>query len=553
LPFQTRYASQARADQGDSLNIRSRCGNPLPAYRAGESFTQILFIDDMAPLGKAGVVTNSGLVFRIGIEAVRFTATFDGLPRLPFWTKAARFAFGGPRSSDRLVAIGLSCAVLAASAGTALSNDCKPNHPRPLIILKDMGACAFDPQTLSFAGAPADQARCLMRGMDASRNLSRPLDALPPALASRVGQDSGLPPREALSAFLSNQNLEWDFAAHLWQPLSHAGDDDPHAPMARYFVIHDTSGPNYGHRSFPADVDVNPKINSLAGFKCTDGWGKAHVVVNREGGMLLDHDLSEPWRETKFERAVNFAGGLKGLFIHVEMIQPRRSAGRWGGDAQSPDPSFTTPQYDRLALIYTIASVRAGRWLVPAFHAAIDAHIRNGHDDPLNFNVQSFANSLDGLMQQLQGPRAAQPEAVAKAHTDSAPEPNSSAVPSATPADTNSSAEAAGAKDESSTQRSAETTPLSEPIAAATPEIPIDSKIHELEIGNAGHCGALVAEGHRRTICRPHVAESRAHVRRVRVIRAADRPIPEESRGAWHNGGDAHPRHARGGPRHNRA
>ena len=76
-------------------------------------------------------------------------------------------------------------------------------------------------------------------------------------------------------------------------------------------------------------------------------------------------------------------------------------------------------------MIYTIASVRAGRWLVPAFHAAIDAHIRNGHDDPLNFNVQSFANSLDGLMQQLQGPKAAQPEAVAKANTDSAPGPNS--------------------------------------------------------------------------------------------------------------------------------
>ena len=116
--------------------------------------------------------------------------------------------------------------------------------------------------------------------------------------------------------------------------------------------------------------------------------------------------LSVPWRETKFERAVNFAGALKGLFIHVEMIQPRRSAGRRGNDAQTPDPSFTTAQYDRLALIYTIASVRAGRWLVPAFHAAIDAHIRNGHDDPLNFNVQSFANSLDGLMQQLQGPKS---------------------------------------------------------------------------------------------------------------------------------------------------
>ena len=89
-------------------------------------------------------------------------------------------------------------------------------------------------------------------------------------------------------------------------------DNDPAAPMARYFVIHDTSGPNFGRRSFPADVDVNPKINSLAGFKCDDGWGKAHVVVNRSGGMLLDHELSVPWRETKFERAVNFRRRTEG-------------------------------------------------------------------------------------------------------------------------------------------------------------------------------------------------------------------------------------------------
>ena len=51
--------------------------------------------------------------------------------------------------------------------------------------------------------------------------------------------------------------------------------------MARYLVIHDTSGPSFGRRSFPSDIDVNPKINSLAGFKCADGWGKAHVVINR--------------------------------------------------------------------------------------------------------------------------------------------------------------------------------------------------------------------------------------------------------------------------------
>ena len=214
---------------------------------------------------------------------MRLTAKFDRAACLHSWTKIALTTFGAPRPRLKFISVGLSCAMLATSAGTALSDGCKPNHPRPLIILKDMGACGFDPQTLSFSGEPAEQARCLMRGMDASRNLGPALDALPLALASRVGQDSGLPAREVLSAFLSKQNLEWDFAAYLWQPLSRARDNDPDAPMARYFVIHDTSGPSFGRRSFPSDIDVNPKINNLAGFKCADGWGKAHVVINRSG------------------------------------------------------------------------------------------------------------------------------------------------------------------------------------------------------------------------------------------------------------------------------
>jgi hypothetical protein len=117
----------------------------------------------------------------------------------------------------------------------------------------------------------------------------------------------------------------------------------------------------------------------------------------------LAHDYSIPWRETKFEQAAEFGGALKGLFLHNEMIQPRRSAPGRGrrNDARSPDPAFTAAQYDRLALLYVIASVRAERWLIPAFHAAIDAQIANGHDDPLNFNIESFATSLDGLITKL--------------------------------------------------------------------------------------------------------------------------------------------------------
>jgi hypothetical protein len=280
---------------------------------------------------------------------------------------------------------------------------CKPDHLRPLFFIKSMGACAFDSETLSFAGTPAEQAVCLMRGMDSSRNLEPHLQSLPHSLADRIGQTTGLPSRATLSDYLSILGLEAEFGDFLWLPVSRARDNDLAAPMARYFVIHDTSGPNFGRRSFPDDIDGSGKVNDLRNFECHDGWGKAHVVISRTGGLLLVHDYSIPWRETKFEQAAEFGGALKGLFLHNEMIQPRRSAPGRGrrNDARSPDPAFTAVQYDRLALLYVIASVRAERWLIPAFHAAIDAQIPNGHDDPLNFNIESFANSLDSLIAKL--------------------------------------------------------------------------------------------------------------------------------------------------------
>ncbi len=308
------------------------------------------------------------------------------------------------------IAAALAGAMLCASIQGALSQTCRPRHALPTVVLKNRGACDFNLDALEYRGTPAEQALCLMRGLDGTRNLSAPLQSLPDALATRIGRDTGLPARETLSAFLSKQDLEWDFAAHLWQPVSRAEDNNPQAPAARYFVIHDTSGPNYGHRSFPDDVDSTAKFNDLKNYYCADGWGKAHVVVNRSGDMIVDHDFAVPWRETKFERAVDFVGTLKGLFLHVELIQPRRAAAGYGrhNDAQAPSPGFTTAQYDRLALLYTIASVRAGQWLIPAFHAAIDADIRDGHDDPRGFDIDSFANSLEILTEKLRGPEQVQ-------------------------------------------------------------------------------------------------------------------------------------------------
>jgi hypothetical protein len=320
----------------------------------------------------------------------------------------------------RAVAALLGIAMVAALPLDAFA-DCKPRKPRPRIALKTMGPCGFDSGRLQFAGDPRQQAACLVRPVAKRAKLGPVLETLPDVLAARVGQSGLLPAREALSAYLSAQGFENDFAAYLWLPVTRANDNDPAAPMARYFVIHDTSGPFLGGRAFPADIDTHRKINNLAGHRCEDGWESAHVIISRSGGMLLGHELAIPWRATKFERGLQFGDLLKGLFVHVEMIQPRRGEyrtvrikrrgrrARWvrrgrGGDSIAPVPGFSTAQYERLALVYTIASVRADRWLIPAFHAVLDNEIRNGHDDPQNFELAKFAASLERLLERLRGP-----------------------------------------------------------------------------------------------------------------------------------------------------
>ena len=292
---------------------------------------------------------------------------------------------------------------LAGMSIEALAQRCQPRRPRPAIVLTTLGPCEYNPETFSFAGTPDQQAMCLMRSGNTRRNLGPRLETLPPALAARVGQSSGLPDRETLAALLAELGFMWDYAPFLWQPISRARDNDPEAPQARYLVIHDTSGPNFGRRPFPENIDEHRSINNLGRFRCGDGWELAHVIINRTGAMLLGHELSQPWRAMRFERATRFGTDLKGLFLHVELIQPRRSQpgrGR-GNDALAPTPGFSDIQYDRLALIYTIASVRSGRWLIPAFHIAIDSGIRGGHDDPQNFEVAAFAASIERLADRL--------------------------------------------------------------------------------------------------------------------------------------------------------
>jgi len=303
----------------------------------------------------------------------------------------------------RTAVAGTALFLLGVTVSESFANECRPKRPLRPVTLKTMGPCQFDPETASFAGTAVQQTSCLIRPVAQWGHLGPVWDVLPPVLANRVGRSSDLPTREALSAYLSKRDLEWDFAAFLWQPVARANDGDPQAPAARYFVIHDSSGPNFGRKPFPADINTSWFVNNLGRHRCVDGWERAHVTINRKGVMLRGHDFSKPWRATKFERATQFGRSLRGLFLHVEMVQPRRSAKRRGrgNDLIAPTPGFTQAQYDSLALTYVIASVRADRWLIPAFHAVLDTGIYNGHDDPQNFELAKFADSLKALTEAL--------------------------------------------------------------------------------------------------------------------------------------------------------
>ena len=282
--------------------------------------------------------------------------------------------------------------------------ECRFAPQRP-VTLKTMGPCEFDLGLMSFAGDAAEQAACLTTkvlkfGQLGTRN------KLPENFVKRVGRSVDLPKREAVLALLQDFGLDQTFEPSLSEPVASAHDNDPLSPGTTYFVMHDTSSPNFTRRDFPPDIDHDSLINDLGRYACSNKIEVAHVFINRSGAVFFAHDFGVPWRATKFEMATNFASALKGLFVHVELIQPRRSepSHGWRNDFQAPTPGFSDLQYERLALVYIVASVRAGRWLIPAFHAVIDEGIYDKHDDPQNFEFAIFDENLEKLLERLKNP-----------------------------------------------------------------------------------------------------------------------------------------------------
>ena len=259
-----------------------------------------------------------------------------------------------------------------------------------------IGPCGFDVDALQFAGDALTQARCLLRPVATGGIVSPQPAMLPESLAALVGQPVGdLKPQ--LRRYLARLRIgDAAIGGSLDAPLSHARDDDPAAPAARYFVLHDTSVPWLADATtFPSD-DA-PALNDLARFAGPDAV--AHMFVNRNGETLLGHDYRTPWRATQLEtRRIGIAA--RGLFLHTEFAQPRRRdpTGPARNDLIAPLPGFTDAQ---MALLYAAASARRGDWLIPAFHAALDEGIVGAHDDPQHFEIARFALTLERLRDTL--------------------------------------------------------------------------------------------------------------------------------------------------------
>jgi hypothetical protein len=256
----------------------------------------------------------------------------------------------------------------------------------------------FDKPSLQFEGTKEDQAKYLLKHVKKNGLLDPALDTLPQALHNVLTNNTTVPEKNLLQAYLNRNNISNDeVGGALTESLSKTSA----GITARYFVIHDASSPNFHQQPFPVNInDSTWNGNDLTIIKQASSK-KAHIFVNRTGNSIAQNNLNMPWRATKFELSV-VGTPSKGLFLHIEMIQPRRTATSSATrDEMAPEPGFSDAQLKRLALLYITASVRKGEWLVPAFHAVLDEGLADGHDDPQHFDLTKWSFILQSLINEI--------------------------------------------------------------------------------------------------------------------------------------------------------
>lgn len=254
-----------------------------------------------------------------------------------------------------------------------------------------LGACLGPELTGRTAAQLESDALCLLQPVGIYGQVAGRMSVLPVPLAGQVGRPFTSFTATALQGYLRSRGIaEADLGGLVSRPLR----------SVRYFILHDTSTPYLANAPFPANLDQRSwPFNTLTRWQ---GTNLAHVFVNRLGDSLTAQEFTNGnVVGTKFSAR---HPELRGLFIHIENVQPRRRdpRGGAGNDALAPTPGFSLLQYRRLALLYLTASRRAGVWLAPGFHANVDRDIPDAHDDPQQFSLETWAAALSATMSEIQ-------------------------------------------------------------------------------------------------------------------------------------------------------
>lgn len=242
-------------------------------------------------------------------------------------------------------------------------------------------------------------ARCLIRPVARGGNVGLAPETLPNVLRDLIGKPINIDLIKLRQHLTDNGIGESEIGGSLVQDVN----------KARFFVIHDTSSPEISGADFPANMNeatwISNKLSNWVNLSAP-----VHIYVNRVGQSATKTNFSIVARGTKYESGKDIANPQKrelarqkrsGLFVHVELIQPRRRSNPHTFFDLGPTPGFTEKQLDRLALLYITASYRSKRWLLPAFHASVDATIADAHDDPQNFDISTWLNSVGTLLDKV--------------------------------------------------------------------------------------------------------------------------------------------------------
>ncbi|ULO25074.1 hypothetical protein [Methylocystis sp. SB2] len=258
-----------------------------------------------------------------------------------------------------------------------------------------IGLCQFDTKRLVFDGSPKEQSKCLLRRVEAHGSKSSP-QTIPNWLLEHVTKPVRISSKK-LSAYLDSKGIS---ATDVGGPIPAT----PDVQEIKYFVIHDTSYPEIDANVFPAEIDTKSyRANNLSIWR--DTKNRVNLITNRLGESKKYKDFAayRPKPALKIEQTDLYPKARK-IFVHIENVQPRLKPEGSKDFWKAPDPGFTPAQLERIALCYTVASMRAGHWLIPALHFNIDslATKKDPHDDPQNFDLGDWSKKVQSIASTLE-------------------------------------------------------------------------------------------------------------------------------------------------------